>query len=296
MSCSSTRCSRSAAIVARLDRPTVVVAHGAEISVYGRLPVTASLGRRALRRAAGRRRRQAATPRGRRPGWRVARCPTLVVPPGVDAERFRPHDADTRHATRRRLRARPGRAPRRRREPARPAQGIRRRARRRRRPRGCARRDHRHRPRRRPAGQARPGPRRPRAPARLGAPDRAAEPLRLPRTCSPCCAATAGPASRPRASASCSSRPRRAACPSVAGRSGGSPEAVLDGQTGVVVEPRDVDAARDAIGHLVRDGAPADSSASRRPRSTAARLLLRHARGPARAPRRRVFDALEVAT
>ena len=81
-----------------------------------------------------------------------------------------------------------------------------------------------------------------------------------------------------------------AACdvPSVAGRSGGSPEAVLDGQTGVVVEARDVDAARDAIGRLVRDDAwrrqLGDAGGRARPR----RLLLRRARGPARAARRRV--------
>jgi phosphatidylinositol alpha-1,6-mannosyltransferase len=48
-----------------------------------------------------------------------------------------------------------------------------------------------------------------------------------------------------------------AACdvPSVAGRSGGSPDAVVDGDTGVVVDPRDVDAARAAIERMVRDEA-----------------------------------------
>jgi phosphatidylinositol alpha-1,6-mannosyltransferase len=46
-----------------------------------------------------------------------------------------------------------------------------------------------------------------------------------------------------------------AACavPSVAGRSGGAHEAVDDGETGYVVEPRDVDAVRHAIGLLCRD-------------------------------------------
>ncbi len=46
-----------------------------------------------------------------------------------------------------------------------------------------------------------------------------------------------------------------AACgvPSVAGRSGGSHEAVVDGATGVVVDPRDVAAVRVALGDLVRD-------------------------------------------
>jgi phosphatidylinositol alpha-1,6-mannosyltransferase len=48
-----------------------------------------------------------------------------------------------------------------------------------------------------------------------------------------------------------------AACgvPAVAGRSGGSHEAVVDGTTGVVVDGRDVDAARRAIASLVADGA-----------------------------------------
>jgi phosphatidylinositol alpha-1,6-mannosyltransferase len=46
-----------------------------------------------------------------------------------------------------------------------------------------------------------------------------------------------------------------AACgvPSVAGRSGGSHEAVADGETGFVVEPRDVGAVRRAIGRLIDD-------------------------------------------
>lgn len=46
-----------------------------------------------------------------------------------------------------------------------------------------------------------------------------------------------------------------AACgvPSVAGRSGGSHEAVADGETGFVVEPRDAEAARERIRQLVED-------------------------------------------
>jgi phosphatidylinositol alpha-1,6-mannosyltransferase len=46
-----------------------------------------------------------------------------------------------------------------------------------------------------------------------------------------------------------------AACavPSVAGRSGGSHEAVVDGETGYVVAPRDVAAVREAIGTLLAD-------------------------------------------
>ncbi len=41
--------------------------------------------------------------------------------------------------------------------------------------------------------------------------------------------------------------------PAVAGRSGGSHEAVVDGETGYVVEPRDVDAVTEAIARIVRD-------------------------------------------
>ena len=43
--------------------------------------------------------------------------------------------------------------------------------------------------------------------------------------------------------------------PSVAGRSGGSHDAVVDGETGLVVEPRDVGAVRDAIRTLLSDTA-----------------------------------------
>lgn len=48
-----------------------------------------------------------------------------------------------------------------------------------------------------------------------------------------------------------------AACgvPQVAGRSGGSHEAVLDGETGFVVPPRDVAAVRSALGRLLSDDA-----------------------------------------
>jgi phosphatidylinositol alpha-1,6-mannosyltransferase len=41
--------------------------------------------------------------------------------------------------------------------------------------------------------------------------------------------------------------------PAVAGRSGGSHEAVVDGVTGFVVEPRDVDATTEALARLLRD-------------------------------------------
>jgi phosphatidylinositol alpha-1,6-mannosyltransferase len=41
--------------------------------------------------------------------------------------------------------------------------------------------------------------------------------------------------------------------PSVAGRSGGSHEAVVDGETGFVVEPRDVKGVRQAIDRMLSD-------------------------------------------
>ncbi len=83
-------------------RPSIVIAHGAEITVYGRLPVTAPLARRVLRRATG------LVAAGRYPAEQAARVaghsvPTLVIPPGVDPERFTPRDAATRAATRTRF-------------------------------------------------------------------------------------------------------------------------------------------------------------------------------------------------
>jgi phosphatidylinositol alpha-1,6-mannosyltransferase len=83
-------------------RPTIVIAHGAEITVYGRLPVTAPLARRVLRRVTG------LVAAGRYPAEQAARVagqsvPTLVIPPGVDPERFTPRDAAARAATRTRF-------------------------------------------------------------------------------------------------------------------------------------------------------------------------------------------------
>jgi phosphatidylinositol alpha-1,6-mannosyltransferase len=48
-----------------------------------------------------------------------------------------------------------------------------------------------------------------------------------------------------------------AACsvPAVAGRSGGAHEAVVDGETGIVVEPRDVTGVRAALERLLGDDA-----------------------------------------
>jgi phosphatidylinositol alpha-1,6-mannosyltransferase len=82
--------------------PYVVVAHGAEISFWGRLPGSAHWARRVLHGAAG------VVAFGDYPRVeceRVARRPlrTTVIPPGVDPERFRPLDAAARAAIRARF-------------------------------------------------------------------------------------------------------------------------------------------------------------------------------------------------
>ena len=46
-----------------------------------------------------------------------------------------------------------------------------------------------------------------------------------------------------------------AACPVVAADTGGAPEAVLDGETGLLVPPRDVDALTTALDRLLSDAA-----------------------------------------
>jgi phosphatidylinositol alpha-1,6-mannosyltransferase len=80
--------------------PYVVVGHGAEISVWGRVPPASLAARRVLRGAAG------VVAAGNYPASemvRVAKRPlkTLVVPPGVDVDRFRPADtAEQRAKTR----------------------------------------------------------------------------------------------------------------------------------------------------------------------------------------------------
>lgn len=79
--------------------PYVVIAHGAEVNVPGRLPGGRALARRVLRSAAG------VVAAGEYPARVAARVagvalPTLVVPPGVDAARFRPLDAEERSAAR----------------------------------------------------------------------------------------------------------------------------------------------------------------------------------------------------
>ncbi len=85
-----------------LNRPYAVIAHGAEVAIPGRLPVTASLVRRVLRNSVG------VIAAGGYPAAECARnartdLTTHVIPPGTDIDRFAPHDGARRAAARRRL-------------------------------------------------------------------------------------------------------------------------------------------------------------------------------------------------
>ena len=261
--------------------PYVVVTHGAEVTVPGRLPGLRQLSASVLRHATG---LVAAGEYSAREAARAAGrpLPTLVIPPGVDPDRFRPLSDDARRATRLRHGLDPD-AP--------LVLGVSRLV-----PRkgfdvvldavaglpgvhvaiaGAGRdRGRLDRP-RRAAGRTGPT-------SSVGSPTPSSRLCTRRPTSSRCCAATGGAVSRPRASASCSSRPAPAACPSVAGRSGGSHEAVVDGETGVVVDPRDVRAARDAIGALLADDAPAPPPRRCGPSPRRGRPLLRHAGRAAR--------------
>lgn len=88
--------------------PYVVIAHGAEITGYGRVPLTRPFARRVLSNAAG------VVAAGTYPAREAERAAGralrgAVVPPGVDAGRFRPHDDATRAATRAKHGLDPGR-------------------------------------------------------------------------------------------------------------------------------------------------------------------------------------------
>jgi len=88
--------------------PYIVIAHGAEITVPGRLPGSAALGRRVLRGAAGvvaagEYAADACVRTARRP------VPRVVIPPGVDPARFHPIDPAERADVRRRYRLDPER-------------------------------------------------------------------------------------------------------------------------------------------------------------------------------------------
>jgi phosphatidyl-myo-inositol dimannoside synthase len=80
----------------------LVVAHGAEVTVPGRLPVARRLARRVLRGASG------VVAAGGYPAREAARAAGselrgVVIPPGVDVERFRPLAADERARARARF-------------------------------------------------------------------------------------------------------------------------------------------------------------------------------------------------
>jgi phosphatidylinositol alpha-1,6-mannosyltransferase len=79
--------------------PYVVVVHGAEVTVPGRLPGSRQLGGRVLRGAAG------IVAAGTYPAREAERAAGrelrgIIVPPGVDTDRFRPLGADARRAAR----------------------------------------------------------------------------------------------------------------------------------------------------------------------------------------------------
>ena len=90
----------------RLSRPYAVVVHGAEVAIPGRLPGTRRLLRGVLGSAAG------VIAAGGYPARECERAmggplATFVIPPGVDVARFRPADGDDRARARRRLGLRP---------------------------------------------------------------------------------------------------------------------------------------------------------------------------------------------
>jgi phosphatidylinositol alpha-1,6-mannosyltransferase len=85
-----------------LDRPYGVVLHGAEVTIPARLPGSRQLLARTLRSAS------LVVAAGNYPLSEAERCagislPSVVVPPGVDSERFRPYPEHERQAARRRF-------------------------------------------------------------------------------------------------------------------------------------------------------------------------------------------------
>jgi phosphatidylinositol alpha-1,6-mannosyltransferase len=86
----------------RVKFPYAVVLHGAEVTIPGRLPITRQLLARVLRRAslvicAG----QYAAAEAQRAAKQE--LPTVIIPPGVDTERFKPLSQEQRRTIRRKL-------------------------------------------------------------------------------------------------------------------------------------------------------------------------------------------------
>ena len=91
----------------RLNRPYAVIVHGAEVAIPGRLPGTRRLLRGVLDASAG------VIAAGGYPARECERAlgrhlPTFVIPPGVDVDRFEPQTATERVQARRRLALQPG--------------------------------------------------------------------------------------------------------------------------------------------------------------------------------------------
>ena len=242
------------AIGPRLDHPYVVIVHGAEVTVYAHVPAVRQVMRRVLRRAHG------VVAAGGYPADQAQRVagrpvPTLNIPPGVDTERFRPVDASARAATRHRYGLDPDRplvlgvsrlVPRKgfdvlidavARLPAEVQLAI--------------------------AGAGRDRARLERRARERGVADRTTFVGRVDDDALPALYAAADVFSM-----LCRDRwggleaegfgivfLEAAACgvPAVAGRSGGSHEAVVDGETGFVVDPHDVDAVTDRLSTVLGD-------------------------------------------
>lgn len=244
-------------LVARRLRaaPHVVIVHGAEVTVPGRLPFTRQLSRRVLRGAAG---IVAAGEYPAREAERAARAflPGVIVPPGVDVDRFVPVDDPVARAeTRRRFGFDPSRplvlgfsrlVPRKGfdvliRAVARLDDSVQLAI----------------------AGTGRDTPRLEKLASSSGIDDRVRFLGRIDDADLPALYAAADVFAM-----LCRDRwggleaegfgivfLEAAACgvPAVAGRSGGSHEAVADGETGLIVPPRDVVAARDALERILGD-------------------------------------------
>jgi len=82
-----------------LERPTAVILHGAEVTIPGRVPILRSVMARTLRASS------LVIAAGRYPLTEAERCagrelPSVIVPPGVDTERFAPLDEPRRREVR----------------------------------------------------------------------------------------------------------------------------------------------------------------------------------------------------